>query len=75
MNAGQLTQMVKLAVNKPKRVSLINRVDGQMITDKDIKKYYGFFRDGGCRSWMLNTISENAFFRICGAPAAVTASS
>jgi 2-oxoglutarate ferredoxin oxidoreductase subunit alpha len=38
MNAGQLTQMVKLAVNKPKRVSLINRVDGQMITDKDIKQ-------------------------------------
>jgi 2-oxoglutarate ferredoxin oxidoreductase subunit alpha len=38
MNAGQLTQQVKLAVGKPKRVSLINRIDNQMITDKDIKR-------------------------------------
>ena len=38
MNVGQLTQAVKLAVGKPKRVHLINRVDGQMIIDKDIKK-------------------------------------
>ena len=38
MNVGQLTQSVKLAVGKPKKVSLINRVDCQMITDKDIKQ-------------------------------------
>lgn len=38
MNTGQLTQQVKLAVGKPKRVSLINRFDNQMITDKDIKR-------------------------------------
>ncbi|MCP4401448.1 MAG: 2-oxoacid:acceptor oxidoreductase subunit alpha, partial [bacterium] len=38
MNVGQLTQAVKLAVAKPKKVHLINRVDGQMITDTDIKK-------------------------------------
>jgi len=38
MNVGQLTQAVKLAVGKPKKVHLINRVDGQMIIDKDIKK-------------------------------------
>ncbi len=38
MNVGQLTQSVKLAVGGNKRVHLINRVDGQMIIDKDIKK-------------------------------------
>ena len=38
MNVGQLTQSVKLAVGSSKRVHLINRVDGQMINDKDIKK-------------------------------------
>ncbi len=38
MNVGQLTQAVKLAVGKPKKVSLINRVDCQMITDKDIRQ-------------------------------------
>ena len=38
MNVGQLTQSVKLAVGSNKRVHLINRVDGQMIIDKDIKK-------------------------------------
>ncbi len=38
MNVGQLTQSVKLAVGSSKRVHLINRVDGQMIIDNDIKK-------------------------------------
>jgi 2-oxoglutarate ferredoxin oxidoreductase subunit alpha len=38
MNVGQLTQSVKLAVGSSKRVHLINRVDGQMINDWDIKK-------------------------------------
>ena len=38
MNVGQLTQSVKLAVGSSKRVHLINRVDGQMINDRDIKK-------------------------------------
>ena len=38
MNIGQLTQSVKLAVGQPKKVNLINRVDCQMITDKDIKR-------------------------------------
>ena len=38
MNVGQLTQSVKLAVGSSKRVHLINRVDGQMIIDSDIKK-------------------------------------
>ena len=37
MNVGQLTQSVKLAVGSSKRVHLINRVDGQMIIDSDIK--------------------------------------
>ncbi|MEJ2137217.1 MAG: hypothetical protein P8X86_18470, partial [Desulfofustis sp.] len=38
MNVGQLTQSVKLAVGSQKRVHLINRLDGQMIIDKDIKR-------------------------------------
>ena len=38
MNVGQLTQSVKLAVGSGKRVHLINRIDGQMINDKDIKR-------------------------------------
>lgn len=38
MNVGQLTQSVKLAVGSQKRVHLINRVDGQMIIDTDIKR-------------------------------------
>jgi 2-oxoglutarate ferredoxin oxidoreductase subunit alpha len=38
MNLGQLTQSVKLSVSDPQKVHLINRVDCQMITDKDIKQ-------------------------------------
>ena len=38
MNVGELTQSVRLAVGSSKRVHLINRVDGQMINDWDIKK-------------------------------------
>lgn len=38
MNVGQLTQSVRLAVGDQQEVHLINRVDGQMIIDKDIKK-------------------------------------
>ena len=38
MNMGQLINSVKLAVDNPRRVYLINRVDGRLITDKDIKK-------------------------------------
>ncbi len=37
MNMGQLTQSVKLAVDEPDRVFLINRIDGELITDRDIK--------------------------------------
>ncbi len=38
MNTGQLIHSVKLAVDKPDRVFLINRFDGELITDADIKK-------------------------------------
>ncbi|PIE64207.1 MAG: 2-oxoglutarate synthase subunit alpha [Desulfobacterales bacterium] len=38
MNTGQLTQAVKLAVNKPNKVHLINRYDCQLITEEDIKR-------------------------------------
>jgi 2-oxoglutarate ferredoxin oxidoreductase subunit alpha len=38
MNMGQLINSVKLAVDNPRRVYLINRVDGRLITDKDIKR-------------------------------------
>jgi 2-oxoglutarate ferredoxin oxidoreductase subunit alpha len=38
MNLGQLIHSVKLAVDDPDRVFLINRFDGELITDADIKK-------------------------------------
>ena len=38
MNLGQLIHSVKLAVDDPDRVFLINRFDGELITDMDIKK-------------------------------------
>jgi 2-oxoglutarate ferredoxin oxidoreductase subunit alpha len=38
MNMGQLIQSVKLAVDQPDKVFLINRFDGELITDSDIKK-------------------------------------
>ena len=38
MNMGQLVHSVKMAVENPRRVYLINRVDGRLITDKDIKQ-------------------------------------
>jgi 2-oxoglutarate/2-oxoacid ferredoxin oxidoreductase subunit alpha len=38
MNMGQLIHSVKLAVDDPDRVFLINRFDGELITDADIKK-------------------------------------
>jgi 2-oxoglutarate ferredoxin oxidoreductase subunit alpha len=37
MNMGQLMQSVKLAVDEPDQVFLINRIDGELITDADIK--------------------------------------
>lgn len=37
MNMGQLMQSVKLAVDHPDQVFLINKIDGQLITDADIK--------------------------------------
>ena len=38
MNMGQILHAVRLAVDEPDRVFLINRVDGELITDADIKK-------------------------------------
>jgi 2-oxoglutarate ferredoxin oxidoreductase subunit alpha len=37
MNLGQVKQMVQLSVDRPERVFLINRFDGELITDFDIK--------------------------------------
>jgi 2-oxoglutarate ferredoxin oxidoreductase subunit alpha len=37
MNMGQLMQSVKLAVDRPDQVFLINKIDGELITDADIK--------------------------------------
>jgi 2-oxoglutarate ferredoxin oxidoreductase subunit alpha len=37
MNMGQVLQSVKLAVDKPERIFLANRVDGVMITPVDIR--------------------------------------
>jgi 2-oxoglutarate ferredoxin oxidoreductase subunit alpha len=36
MNIGQLTASVKQAVDKPERVYLANRVDGQLVAPEDI---------------------------------------
>ena len=38
MNMGQLMHSVKLAVDRPEQVFLINRIDGELITDADIKR-------------------------------------
>lgn len=38
MNMGQVMAQVKAAVDKPKRVFLANRIDGQLITAPDIKR-------------------------------------
>jgi 2-oxoglutarate ferredoxin oxidoreductase subunit alpha len=38
MNMGQLLQQVKLAVNNPERVFLVNRLDGMLVTPTDIGK-------------------------------------
>ena len=35
---GQVLHSVKLAVDEPEKVVLINRIDGELITDMDIKK-------------------------------------
>jgi 2-oxoglutarate ferredoxin oxidoreductase subunit alpha len=37
MNLGQLMQSVKLAVDRPDQVFLLNRIDGELITDADIR--------------------------------------
>ncbi|GAB6146479.1 2-oxoacid:acceptor oxidoreductase subunit alpha [Desulfocicer niacini] len=37
MNMGQVLQQVKIAVDKPERVFLSNRVDGELISPEDIK--------------------------------------
>jgi 2-oxoglutarate ferredoxin oxidoreductase subunit alpha len=37
MNMGQVLQAVKLAVDKPERVFLANRIDGKFITPTDIR--------------------------------------
>jgi 2-oxoglutarate ferredoxin oxidoreductase subunit alpha len=37
MNMGQVTQMVKMNIDRPERVVLINRIDGVLISDRDIK--------------------------------------
>jgi 2-oxoglutarate ferredoxin oxidoreductase subunit alpha len=38
MNMGQILHEVKLSVDEPDRVFLINRVDSELITDADIKR-------------------------------------
>jgi 2-oxoglutarate ferredoxin oxidoreductase subunit alpha len=37
MNMGQILRTVKLAVDRPERVVLANRVDGHFINDADIR--------------------------------------
>jgi 2-oxoglutarate ferredoxin oxidoreductase subunit alpha len=40
MNMGQIHQQVKMAVDNPARVFLANRVDGQLINDRDIRNIF-----------------------------------
>jgi 2-oxoglutarate ferredoxin oxidoreductase subunit alpha len=37
LNMGQVLRSVKAAVDDPQKVYLANRVDGQLITDRDIR--------------------------------------
>ncbi len=38
MNMGQVLTQVKMAVDRPGRVFLVNRIDGHLITPSDIKR-------------------------------------
>jgi len=38
MNSGQVCQSVRLAVDRPERVSLANRIDGVLISPTDIQR-------------------------------------
>ena len=37
MNMGQILQAVKMALDEPEKVFLANRIDGEFITDADIR--------------------------------------
>ncbi|MBF0528543.1 MAG: 2-oxoacid:acceptor oxidoreductase subunit alpha [Deltaproteobacteria bacterium] len=47
MNMGQMARTVKLAVDKPERVFLANRIDGSFITPKDIMNLLRFIQGKG----------------------------
>ena len=47
MNMGQIAQEVKKVVSDPERVFLANRVDGNLITHRDIKNILRVIRGGG----------------------------
>ena len=47
MNMGQILQMVKLAVEKPDKAFLINRIDGELITHTDIISALRLFQGRG----------------------------
>jgi 2-oxoglutarate ferredoxin oxidoreductase subunit alpha len=38
MNMGQMCRRVKMAVDRPDRVFLANRIDGELINPTDIRK-------------------------------------
>jgi 2-oxoglutarate ferredoxin oxidoreductase subunit alpha len=47
MNMGQITQAVKLAVDRPERVFLANRIDGILINPTDIRNILRLIRGEG----------------------------
>jgi len=47
MNMGQILQAVKLAVKKPDRVFLVNRIDGELITHNNIINALRLFQGRG----------------------------
>lgn len=47
MNTGQICQSVRLAVDRPERVFLANRIDGSFITPTDIQRMLHLFQGKG----------------------------
>jgi len=47
MNSGQICQAVRLAVDRPERVFLANRLDGSFITPTDIQRMLHLFQGKG----------------------------
>ena len=75
MNMGQVLQQVKLAVDRPERVFLANRIDGVFISPTDIRNSPAAHPgQGGIGMAIKEYIRGTVLSRTCGARAAATAS-